>query len=306
MIIDLVDTTAAGIGSAMLDARRRSGSPAMGMVLTLVIATDERDHYDAMRAATAAAREHPSRILIAIRRPGRDAVRLDAEVRVGGESGPGEVVLLRMYGPLADHADSVVLPLLLPDAPVVTWWAGEAPQVPAEDPLGALAQRRVTDAAGCADPLAELRRRADNHRPGDTDLAWTRTTSWRTQLASALDEPYEPVEGVLVCAEEGNPSAELLAAWLGDRLGVPVERRSSQGPGITEVSLRTSAGPITLSRSDGRQALLTRPGQVERTVALPRRGTADLVAEELRRLDPDDTYGATLAALRRSLAAAGS
>jgi glucose-6-phosphate dehydrogenase assembly protein OpcA len=306
VIIDLVDTTAAQIGSAMLDARRRAGSPAMGMVLTLVIAADERDHYDALRAATAAAREHPSRILIAIRRPGRGAVRLDAEVRVGGESGPGEVVLLRMYGDLAHNADSVVLPLLLPDAPVVAWWAGQAPEVPAQDRLGALAQRRVTDTAACAAPMDELRARTRTYAPGDTDLAWTRVTTWRTLLASALDEPYDPVEGALVAAEEDNPSAELLATWLGHRLGVPVERRASDGPGVTEVTLRTSSGPITLARPDGRSATLRRPGQVERSVALPRRSTAELIAEELRRLDPDETYGATLAALRGALEGSGA
>ena len=303
MIVDLVETTASQINAAMLDARRRSGSPAMGMVLTLVIATDESDHYDALRAATAAAREHPSRILLAIRRRGRAAVRLDAEVRVGGESGPGEVVLLRMYGPLADNADSVVLPLLLPDAPVVTWWAGQAPPDPSQDPLGALAQRRVTDAASAAEPMDELLARATSYKPGDTDLAWTRITTWRTLLASALDEPYDPLVGVRVAAEEGNPSGELLALWLGSRLDVPVEQVVTDGPGITEVTLDTSGGPITLARPDGRVARLIRPGQVERTVALPRRSTAELIAEELRRLDPDDVYGTTLARLHGAVQA---
>ena len=37
-------------------------------------------------------------------------------------AGTGETVILRLYGEIVDHAQSVVLPLLLPDAPVVVWW----------------------------------------------------------------------------------------------------------------------------------------------------------------------------------------
>ncbi|GHI45439.1 glucose-6-phosphate 1-dehydrogenase [Streptomyces albidoflavus] len=36
---------------------------------------------------------------------------------------PARTVILRLYGEIVDHAQSVVLPLLLPDAPVVAWWA---------------------------------------------------------------------------------------------------------------------------------------------------------------------------------------
>ena len=40
-------------------------------------------------------------------------------------------------------------------------------------------------------------------------------------------------------------------------------------------------------------ATLRRPGQPERRVALHRRDTAELLAEELRRLDPDEVYAET-------------
>jgi glucose-6-phosphate dehydrogenase assembly protein OpcA len=101
----------------------------------VVIVTDEEGHYDALRAATEAGREHPSRTLVVVSRRGREA-RLDAEIRTAGERTPGESVVMRLHGELAQHAESVVLPLLLPDAPVVTWWPGKAPDVPANDPLG--------------------------------------------------------------------------------------------------------------------------------------------------------------------------
>jgi len=66
VIVDLTDTTAGAIAAALVQARHSAGVPAVGMVMTLVIVTDESVHYDALRAALDAAREHPSRILVTI------------------------------------------------------------------------------------------------------------------------------------------------------------------------------------------------------------------------------------------------
>ena len=189
MMIDLTETTTGAIHEALTQARRRLGGPASGMVLTLIIVTDEAEQYDAVRAANQAGREHPSRILAVISRKPKSESRLDAEIRVG-ETGPGETILLRMYGLLGQHADSVVAPLLAPDVPVVTWWPDEAPPAPSVDPLGTVAQRRVTDAAASDTPQDMLLTLAKAYKPGDTDLSWTRATSWRTLLAATLDQPY--------------------------------------------------------------------------------------------------------------------
>jgi glucose-6-phosphate dehydrogenase assembly protein OpcA len=291
VIVDLTDSTAGAIAAALVQARHSAGVPAVGMVMTLVIVTDERDHYDALRAALDAAREHPSRILVTILRPGRMKARLDAEVRFLGDSGPGETVVMRMHGELADHAESVLVPLLLPDAPVVAWWPGDCPEVPALDPVGALAQRRVTDSAAGDDPRAELERRSRGYYPGDTDLAWTRITQWRTLLAATLDVPFGAITSGSVSCEPGSPSAELLALWLETRLGTTIARVETAGPGITGVTLAGEAGEISVTRPDGRNAHLSRPGQPERQVSLVQRETAEIIAEEMRRLDPDVVYG---------------
>ncbi|WP_369257640.1 glucose-6-phosphate dehydrogenase assembly protein OpcA [Streptomyces sp. R35] len=299
MKTDLTDTTASKINKALVQGRRAIGTPAVGMVLTLVIVTDEENAYDALKAANDASREHPSRTLVVIKRVSRSPrdrtkSRLDAEVRLGVEAGTGETVVLRLYGEVAGHADSVVLPLLLPDAPVVVWWPVSAPVDPANDPLGALAQRRVTDTYAAEAPVRELSARADAYTPGDTDLSWTRITPWRSMLAAALDQVACEVEAVEVEGEEFNPSCELLAMWLADRLDVPVKRSTSSGPGLTAVRLGTSCGPIVLDRADGSLATLSIQGQPDRAVALKRRETSELIAEELRRLDPDDTYASAL------------
>ena len=105
------------------------------------------------------------------------------------------------------------------------------------------------------------------------------------------------VTGASVTAERVSPSADLLAAWIADRLKVDVTRSTSEGPGITEVVMETRDGPVRITRTDGRLATFTSPGQPDRPVALKRRELPELLAEELRRLDEDDIYAETARAL---------
>ncbi|QVQ52140.1 glucose-6-phosphate dehydrogenase assembly protein OpcA [Spiractinospora alimapuensis] len=289
MTLYLPYTTTAQIVEELSKEQRTIGG-AHNMVLTLVIATGEADHYDAVRAATEAAREHPSRILVLIRRDPDEESRLDAEIRPPGIAGPGEVLLLRLYGELGDHPDSVVTPLLAPDAPIVVWWPGVGPSDPSTDPLGRLAQRRITDAQRADSSVRDLLDRVAHYHPGDTDLTWTRITPWRSLLASTMDRPCGWVTDAEVEAEEDFPSADLLAAWLADQLEIPVRRTISSGPAITGVRLITESEEISVSRPDGRVATLSRTGRPDQRVALPRRGSTEALAEELRRLDADEVY----------------
>ncbi|MEU4574217.1 glucose-6-phosphate dehydrogenase assembly protein OpcA [Nonomuraea sp. ATR24] len=294
----LADTTAGKISAQLTQLRHQMGAPAIGMVLTLVVVCEERDQYDSLRAATEAAREHPSRILVVINRETDEANRLDAELRIG-ESAPGETVVLRLYGELTEHADSVVSPLLLPDTPVVAWWPSRAPDVPSADSIGVLAQRRLTDAKNADDGVASLVTRAKGYAPGDTDLSWARLTPWRSLLAAAFDQPVGRVHGGVVEASAGNPSAPLLASWLSERLGAEMDVADSGGPGLTAVRLATDEGELSVVRTDARLATLSRPGQPDRNVALARRHLSELLAEELRRLDTDEIYGAAVKRLAR-------
>ncbi|MEV0622204.1 glucose-6-phosphate dehydrogenase assembly protein OpcA [Nonomuraea sp. NPDC050404] len=296
----LTDTTAGKIAAQFTHLRHQMGAPAIGMVLTLVVVCEERHQYDALRAATEAAREHPSRIIVVINREPEEAIRLDAELRIG-ESTPGEVVVLRLYGELTQHADSVVSPLLLPDTPVVAWWPGLAPDAPSKDAIGALAQRRITDAKGFDDGgVKSLVVRAKGYARGDTDLAWARLTPWRSLLAAAFDQQVGKVRKGVVEAAPGHPSASLLAAWLAERLGAPVKVAESAGPGLTAVRLQLGDGELAVVRTDARLATLSRPGQPDRNVALARRHTSELMAEELRRLDSDEIYEAAVKRFART------
>jgi glucose-6-phosphate dehydrogenase assembly protein OpcA len=298
VIIDLPTTNSSKINKALVDLREKGGSIALGRVLTLVIVTEEAASEDPIAAANAASFEHPCRVIVVARGSKRASPRLDAQIRVGGDAGASEVVLLRLYGPLVDHGASVVVPLLLADAPVVVWWPGEAPEIPSEDPIGMLGERRITDASSSKRPIAQLTKRRDSYRPGDTDLAWTRITRWRGLLASCLDQPpHDKITEASVAGAADSPSADLLAAWLALQLKVPVKRIKSpakSGPGLHSVVLCRRAGDISLIRPQTITAELKVANQPERHVALPRRGLRDCLSEELRRLDADDVYAEVL------------
>ena len=292
MIIDLPQTTTGDINKKLVHLRDTGGAVALGRVMTLVIVTDDIDAEASISAANEASREHPCRVLAIARGTRRRSSRLDGQIRVGGDAGASEVIVLRLYGTLADHGDSVIVPLLLPDAPVVCWWPGAPPPHPAQDAIGTMAQRRITDAAVAKNPGRSLQERAATYTPGDTDLAWTRITHWRALLAAALDQPpFDEVTRATVVGGADSPSTDLLAAWLGDRLQCPVTRkRADPGAGMVGVTLQRRSGPVSLQRPEGNVATLSQPGQPDRRISMPRRSDVDCLLEELRRLDEDDIF----------------
>src|SRR6266704_2291004 len=110
MLIEEANTSTSAIRAALRRARDQLGGPTTGVVLNLIIMTDESRQHDAVRAASQASREHPCRVLGVISRGHGGPSRLDAEIR-SGDGAAGQTVLLRLYGPMSLHPDSVVLPL---------------------------------------------------------------------------------------------------------------------------------------------------------------------------------------------------
>lgn len=251
MIVDLENTTTNAVNKKLDGLREEGGAFTMARVLTLVIAPDsETVLEESIEAANAASREHPCRVIVVlpVDREAADP-KLDAQIRVGHDAGAGEVVVLKLTGPLAAQASSVVTPFLLPDTPVVAWWPDVAPRVPAQDPLGQLAIRRITDATYGADPLACIKSRLEGYTPGDTDLAWSRITYWRAMLTSALDQgPHEPIQSALVSGDRRNPP------WTSWRVGWPA---ASTAPSSARSAISRSSwsGPARRSPSvDPRRA----------------------------------------------------
>ncbi len=293
MIVDLPDTTTFAISKKITALREQGGVIALGRVLTLVVVTRPAYEEGAIEAAREASREHPCRIIVLADAGVSAPTRLDAQIRVGGEAGASEVILLRGYGELAEESESLVTALLLPDVPVVAWWPHGAPKNAGETSIGRIAQRRITDSANEADPQAALDNIRSTYKAGDTDLAWTRLTNWRIQLAAILDQVDDsPVTAVAVEGAPDSPSTLLLAAWLALALDAPVTMVADPaGTGIRRVRLSRGSGDVQLFRPGLTVAELTQPGQPVQRISLPRRSLRDCLAEELHRLNPDEVFG---------------
>jgi glucose-6-phosphate dehydrogenase assembly protein OpcA len=297
VIVTLPDTSPTEIDKALVDLREKGGAVALSRVLNLVVVVPDERVEPAIEAANDASHEHPCRVLAVVLGDGRGRPRVDGEIRVGGDAGASEVLVLHASGPLTQHPAALVTPLLLSDSPVVAWWPGEAPPVPADDLVGRLATRRITDVAGCRRPRTVLAKLAAGYQPGDTDFAWARITRWRAVLASALDQrPGARVRQARVVGAASSPSADLLAGWLALALRVPVRRERPRGVhGVLSAHLELPDGWVDLARPEPADvATLTFPGTPGRPVALPHRSDAECLAEELRRLDADEVLGDVL------------
>lgn len=298
MITTLTDTTSSAIDKKLVEMRDTGGETALGRVLTLLIVASADDLDEPLAAAVRASHEHPCRVLVLRAEPEADGDGLDAEIRVGHDAGAGEIVLLRARGQVASSLDTLVTPLLLPDAPIVAWWPSNAPSSPGQDVLGSMAQRRITDAAESSDPRGVLKRLRRGYRSGDTDMSWSRITNWRGLVASAFEVPPVSVpSSVSVLGDRTDPSVVLLASWLSEELGleVSIEPEAAAAGNLSGVVLHRADGDIVLRRESENSVVLTLPGGTsEQHVTMPRRNLFECLSEELRRLDPDEVYGDAL------------
>lgn len=310
MIKHLTDTDTSAVIRLLDQIREEGGVVALGRVLTLLIHTHMGAEDLAIEAANDASREHPMRVIVISRNTddvrAKEDSRLDAEIRVGGDAGASEVVLLQCRGEVGSRLIGIVQGLLLPDAPIVAWWPTFMPTVPSASQLGAIAHRRITDAGAQQAPRETLRKLAEGYEAGDTDLSWTRLTNWRAHLAAMLDQPpYSPVTAITVCGSLENPSVHLMSAWLHCRLKVPVrlERPDPGMPigssGLSSVVLERGDETNSLTRIEHGTGLMRVSGQPDHRVALSRRGLRDQLSEELRRLDADEMYREVLADFAR-------
>ena len=163
-------------------------------------------------------RGHPSRTIFVLF-PGRggeglareasesDALRRRGrpELLHGHDSDPAT-------GTSAEHPTSVVEPLLVPDLPVFLRWRGASVRRGRLEELTGVADRLIVDSTewpGLPGPIARM---VDSfERIAVSDIAWARTSRWRSMLAS-LWPAIGTVERIKVTGTEAQ--AHLLAGWL--------------------------------------------------------------------------------------------
>jgi glucose-6-phosphate dehydrogenase assembly protein OpcA len=294
--------------------------------LTLIAVVEEDgDPEGAAQGLAELMREHPSRTILVRVAGGAEAV-LEADVDArcwtpgGGRQICSEQIVLRCSESTLAEAPGVILPLLVPDLPVVLFC--QSRRAARSDALGALAEpagRIILDtfeAPGSAEALAaalDLRRRT---RAVVTDLSWTRLTRWRALLAQVFEnELYRAQVRYFSRAvvryeapERGRvpPTVLLLAGWLVSRLRWDLERVRSgltfeHQPGAEGYG-KLAAFELQSDQSPATRVVITRSspvcGQigvemeglepVMNRVALPPSNLPLLLGEELgiRRDDP--------------------
>jgi glucose-6-phosphate dehydrogenase assembly protein OpcA len=217
-------------------------------VLNLLVATPGgRELEDATETIARLTAYHPNRAIVIsandtadVGAEGRAAPLLDAWVQAHCQlPGPGrpqvccEQITIEARGTAIAQVPGTVLPLLVPDLPVIFWWPRGAPfDIPLFTRLCDLADRIIVDSATSDAPEAALPRLGAliGTRSAISDMVWARLTSWRELIAQFFDAPamlphLATIERVVVeyearpGATEDRTQAFLLIGWLGSRLG---------------------------------------------------------------------------------------
>jgi glucose-6-phosphate dehydrogenase assembly protein OpcA len=222
----------------LLERQRRQDEDVNGVLVRasvsnlVVVCHDRAASRQALAAVERLGQRAPSRCVVLIAEPpaGREHVRTWARVvQRQTDAGPkvvwDEVVVQTTVPPR--HLVAVVLPLLLPELPVFTWWAGTPPfgdEVFAE--LTEVSNRLIVDSATFADPpadLTHLARAAAGIPPATSDCVWGRLTPWREMLAAPFGGPplrgaHDRIRSLAVDAVEPTAGLELVG-WFASRLG---------------------------------------------------------------------------------------
>jgi glucose-6-phosphate dehydrogenase assembly protein OpcA len=204
---------------------------------------------------------------------------------------------------------SVILPLAVPDLPVILWCrSARLAGRPEFGAIAGMATKVVIDSAAAADSRDAIRRMADSVRRGGifADLAWTRLTRWRETLARVFEnrDTLAHLSEVNRVRVRFGPSYETaawyLAAWAANALTsvgqvvVPVVLRQDES-----LRLELSGGMfrVELSREDER--LVTVVNEQTNCTNLPRPTDYLLMREELGIVRRDEVFEGTLASAAR-------
>jgi len=205
---------------------REGGSPNLRTSVMTHLAWVPEPWLDRARTALSGmAERHPSRTILLVPDPDAGYSRVDATATVESYAVPGverdvctEVVELRLCGMRAKAPASVVQPLLVSDLPVFLRWRGEPPWGAVElDQLLGIIDRLIVDSTEWDDLPFPYRHLAELFpRTAVSDIAWARTSRWRTLLASL----WPGIADVGTIRVRGTAAqAWLLCGWLRSRLG---------------------------------------------------------------------------------------
>jgi hypothetical protein len=211
---------------ARLRAQMAADAPSMRTSVMTHIAWVPHGWREPARAALEGmAERHPSRTILLFPEPHSDDNRIDARAEVERWEVPDtdrglvtEVVELTLRGARAQAPASIVEPLLISDLPVFLRWRGEPPwDAPELQQLVAVTDRLIVDSTEWDDlPNPYTRLSELFPRCAASDIAWARTSRWRSHLATL----WPGIADVRTVRVRGTAAqAWLLCGWLRSKLG---------------------------------------------------------------------------------------
>jgi len=221
------DVRLAGVNAALAQLRNEAAVDRPGMrtsVMTHLAWVPEGWAEQARGALAGMAERHPSRTILLFPDADAGSDRIDAAVALESFEVPGadrwlvsEVIELELLGKRAKAPASIVEPLLISDLPVFLRWRGEpAWSAPELDQLVGVVDRLIVDSTEWDDlPHAYVKLVGLFEQTAVSDIAWARTSRWRTLLASL----WPGIADVRRLKVRGTPAqALLLCGWLRSRL----------------------------------------------------------------------------------------
>jgi glucose-6-phosphate dehydrogenase assembly protein OpcA len=280
------DVCLADVDTALARLRAEASEEAASMRTSVMthLAWVPAEWAEPARAALEGMAElHPSRTILLFPEPDASDNRIDARAEVERWAVPDtdrglvtEVVELTLRGARAQAPASIVEPLLISDLPVFLRWRGEPPWgAPELEQLVAVADRLIVDSTEWDDVPAAYRRLAELFPLcAASDIAWARTSRWRSHLATM----WPALADVRTVRVHGTAAqAWLLGGWLRSRLGreeIAVEHEPAEK--LESVALDGEAVPLP-------------PGDPPTP--------SDLLSDELERFTPDPVYEAAVLAV---------
>ena len=284
--------------------------------MTLVVIAEAGDDASALGETIAALMpEHPARtILIRLQGEGERALSQHVYQQCWKPFGQRQQICCEQIEITASDAaladlPSVILPLAVPDLPVILWCrSARLAGRPEFGEIARMATKVVMDSAAAADAAGAILRMADTVRSGGilADLAWTRLTRWRETLARVFENRdtlarLGEVNSVQVRFGPGyDTAAWYMAAWAANALasvGVVVTPVFERQEETLRLELSGATFHVKLSRQDDR--LVTVVNEQSNCTNLPRPTDYHLMREELGIVRRDAIFEGTLASAAR-------
>ena len=197
---------------------------------------------------TGLAERHPSRTIVLVPEPEQeDGLQASVEVDVfpsgGGRQIWAETIRIHLKGSRASAPASVVQPLFLPDLPAFLRWRGMPPfGGDSFESLVRVVDRLIIDSTEWDElPSSYAKLAGIFDRVTVSDIAWARTSRWRTELATLWPE-IGSVERIRVTGTAAQ--AELLAGWLRSRLRRPVQLEHQPADHLEAVEIDGKPAPF--------------------------------------------------------------